>query len=354
MTDTRDRMNPQQRAAVTAGDGPVLVLAGPGSGKTRVITSRIAYLIRQRRVLPSRIMAVTFTNKATDEMRSRLERMLGGDLEGMQIGTFHRISARLLRREAELLGYRPNWKILSSNAQYWVIRRILERNADKDASISPSKARKSISLAKNRMILPEMYKENDESSDTVRQVYQEYQKQLLDENLIDVDDLLLQLAILLRDFRSVRNTFQQEFDYLLIDEFQDTNLVQYEIVKALAPPQNNIFVVGDEDQSIYAFRGANHQNFQLLRRDFPGLTQILLEHNYRSTQTILDAARAVISYNPHRSPKALYSKKGVGERIQVYEASSDLEEAEYAQEQIEISARQHGLVLRGFRDHVSQ
>lgn len=343
MANSRDRMNPQQKAAVTAGDGPVLVLAGPGSGKTRVLTSRIAYLIRLRRVPPSRIMAVTFTNKATDEMRLRLERMLGGNLEGMQIGTFHRISARLLRREAELLGFRPNWKILSTNKQYWVIRRILERIAHKDTSFSPSNVRKAISLAKNRLILPDRYKETDEFSATVRQVYQNYQEELLDENLMDVDDLLLQLAILLREFPSARNMFQQEFDHLLIDEFQDTNLVQYEIVKALAAPQNNIFAVGDEDQSIYAFRGANQGNLKRLRTDFPGLTQFLLEENYRSTQTILDAASAVIRHNPQRTPKALFSKNGAGDRIQVYEASTDLDEAEYAQEQIEILRESMGL-----------
>ncbi len=329
-------MNPQQKAAVTAADGPVLVLAGPGSGKTRVLTSRIAYLIRLRRVPPQRIMAVTFTNKATDEMRSRLERLLGDDLDDMQIGTFHRVSMRLLRREAERLGYRPNWKILSTNKQYWLIRRILERIAHKDSSFSPTNVRKAISLAKNRIILPDMYEETDENSATVGKVYQAYQTELLEENLMDLDDLLLQLAILLLEFPAVRKMFQQEFEYLLVDEFQDTNLVQYEIVKALAPPQNNIYVVGDEDQSVYAFRGANHHNLQRLRSDFPGLAQFLLEQNYRSTQTILDAARAVISHNPHRTPKALFSKNGVGDRIQVYEASSDLDEAEYAQEQIEI------------------
>jgi len=197
-------MNPQQKAAVTAGDGPVLVLAGPGSGKTRVLTSRIAYLVRLRRVPHYRIMAVTFTNKATDEMRSRLERMLGGNLDGMQIGTFHLISARLLRREAELLGFRPDWRILASNRQYWVIRRIVERIAPKDASFSPTRARKAISLAKNRMILPDMFEATDEFSQTVRQAYKIYQAELLTENLMDVDDLLLQLAILLREFPSAR------------------------------------------------------------------------------------------------------------------------------------------------------
>lgn len=327
-------MNPQQRAAVTAGDGPVLVLAGPGSGKTRVLTSRIAYLIRQRHVPPHRIMAVTFTNKATDEMRARLEHMLRGNLDGIQIGTFHRISARLLRREAELLGYRPDWKILATNKQYWIIRRILERIAHKDHSFSPTNVRKAISLAKNRMVVPKTYKVSDEFSQIVRQVYHIYQKELLDENLMDVDDLLLQLAILLSEYPSIRKMFQQEFECLLIDEFQDTNLVQYEIVKALAPPQNNIFVVGDEDQSIYAFRGATYHNLERLRTDFPGLTQFLLERNYRSTQTILDAARALIGYNPNRTQKALFSKKGIGSRIKVYEASSDIDEADFVQEQI--------------------
>ena len=328
-------MNEQQAAAITAGSGPVLVLAGPGSGKTSVLTRRIVWLIREERIPHHRIMAVTFTNKAAGEMGSRVEAFLGGNLDGMQIGTFHRISMGLLRREGELLGYCPNWKILSTHKQYWVIRRILEGIAHKDASISPTNVRKAISLAKNCMVLPEMYEGKDDFREPIRQVYQTYQAELLGENLMDVDDLLLQLAILLREFPSVRSMFQQEFDYLLIDEFQDTNLVQYEIVKALAPPQNNIFVVGDEDQSIYAFRGANHRNLQRLRVDFPRLTQFLLEQNYRSTQTILDAARAVISHNPHRTPKALFSKNGIGNRIQVYEAPSDLGEAEYVQEQIQ-------------------
>ncbi len=327
-------MNRQQARAITAGDGPVLVLAGPGSGKTAVLTRRIAWLIREHRVPHHRIMAVTFTNKAADEMRSRLEQMLDGYLGAMQIGTFHRISARMLRRKAELLGFRPDWKILATTKQYWVIRRILEQIAHKDKSFSPTNVRKAISLAKNNMVLPDTYEVTDNFGETVRQVYQTYQTELLDENLMDVDDLLMQLAILLREFLSVRRMFQQEFECLLIDEFQDTNLVQYEIVKMLAPPQNNIFVVGDEDQSIYAFRGANYRNLERIRTDFPGLTQFLLEQNYRSTQTILDVARAVISHNPHRTPKALFTNNGIGNRIQVYEASSDLDEADYVQEQI--------------------
>ena len=329
-------MNAQQAAAISAGAGPVLVLAGPGSGKTSVLTRRIAWLIQEERIPPHCIMAVTFTNRATKEMRSRVESFLGDDLAGMKLGTFHRISMRLLRREAQRLGYRPGWRILDTNRQFWMTRRILERYAGEDKSFSPSKARKAISLAKNRMVTPDLYEASDEFSETVKRVYRTYQAELLDENLMDVDDLLLQLAVLLREFPAVRHMFQQVFEYILVDEFQDTNLVQYEIVKMLAPPHNNIFVVGDEDQSIYAFRGANYRNLARLRRDFAGLRQYLLEQNYRSTQTILDAARAVISHNRNRTPKALFSDNGVGPHIQVYEASSDLDEADFVREQIEL------------------
>ncbi len=337
-----DGMNDRQKAAITAGDGPTLVLAGPGSGKTAVLTRRIAWLIRERGLPHHRIIAVTFTNKAAGEMRTRVEALLGAPLRGMQLGTFHRISMRLLRREAARIGYRGHWRIIASNRQYWVIRGILERYAAKDPSFSPTKVRKAISLAKNRMLTPAMFEATDEFTQIVAQVYQTYQAELLDENLMDLDDLLLQLAILLREFSAVRDMFQQEFEYVLVDEFQDTNLVQYEIVKMLAPPQKNIFVVGDEDQSIYGFRGANYRNLVRLRRDFAGLRQYLLEQNYRSTQTILDAARAVIAHNPHRTPKALFSDTGVGHRIQVYEASSDLDEADFVRDKIEellVSAR---------------
>ncbi len=330
-----DGMNAQQQAAITADAGPVLVLAGPGSGKTAVLTRRIAWLIRERDVLHHRIMAVTFTNKATDEMRSRVENFLGDNIDDMQIGTFHRVSARLLRRSATQLGYRPGWKIMSTNQQYWIIRRLVEHFADKDASFSHVDVRKAISLSKNRLILPDNYPATDEFSETARRVYQAYQADLLNENLMDVDDLLLQFAILLRDYPAQRLEFQRVFDCLLIDEFQDTNRAQYEIVKLLAPPQNNIFVVGDEDQSIYGFRGADYRNLQSLREDFPNLRQILLEQNYRSTQTILDAARAVINHNAHRTPKALVGVNGRGGRIKVYEASSALEEAEYVQDRIQ-------------------
>ena len=329
-------MNAQQAAAISAADGPSLVLAGPGSGKTAVLTRRIAWLIYENGVPPERIMAVTFTNKATDEMRMRLEWRLGAIHAGIHIGTFHRIAARLLRRGAERLGYRADWKILPDVQRYWMVRRILERVAPKDSAVNPGDVRKAISLAKNNLVLPDKYKAKDDFSRIARQAYQVYQDELLKANRMDVDDLLLQFAVLLRDFRDARALFQAEFDCLLIDEFQDTNLAQYEIVRLLAPPQNNIFVVGDEDQSIYAFRGADYSNPGRLRADFPGLKQFLLEQNYRSTQTILDAARALISHNKRRTPKALYSENGVGDRIQIYEAVSDLDEAEFALEQIQL------------------
>ena len=329
-------MNAQQAAAISAGAGPTLVLAGPGSGKTSVLTRRIAWLIREESIPPHCIMAVTFTNRAADEMRKRVEGLLGAGVEGMKIGTFHRIAMGLLRREALRLGYRSGWRVLDSNRQYWMLRRILEGHAGKDSPISPSTARKAISLAKNNMLMPETYEAGDERGEIVKRAYKIYQAGLLAENLMDVDDLLLQMALLLREFPAVRHMFQQVFEAVLVDEFQDTNLAQYEILKMLAPPRNDIFVVGDEDQSIYAFRGANYRNLLRLRRDFTGLRQILLEQNYRSAQTILDAARALISHNRHRTPKALFSDNGAGSRIQVYEASSDLDEADFAREQIEL------------------
>ena len=203
------------------------------------------------------------------------------------------------------------------------------------------------------MILPDPYEEPDEFSRIVRAVYQKYQEELRDENFMDVDDLLLQLAILLNEYPSVCKVLQQEFDCLLVDEFQDTNQVQYEIVKLLASPQNNIFVVGDEDQSIYGFRGANYRNLERLRSDFPGLSQFLLEQNYRSTQTILDAARALISHNNNRTAESAVRQNGVGSRIQVYEASSQLDEADFVQEQIQFLHGKQAPAVQGFRCHVS-
>ncbi len=322
-------MNPQQKAAVTADDGPVLVLAGPGSGKTRVLTSRIAYLIRLRRVPPQRIMAVTFTNKAADEMKERVEKLLERNQSGLYIGTFHAFCKRILENEAESLGLAPDWTICGSGQQYWMIYRIVNGMGSDRGTFSPSDIQKAISKAKNNMILPENYEAEEDSGEIVRRVYFEYESELLNVNQLDLDDLLLKLHLLLREHTAVLERLQDEFEYVLVDEFQDTNLVQFELLKQLAAPQNNLFAVGDEDQSLYAFRGADYRNLLRLREDFPDLTQILLEQNYRSSQIILDAARAVIDNNPLRTAKDLHTENDFGSRIQVYEATSERDEVEY-------------------------
>lgn len=329
MANSHEGMNTQQRAAVTVGDGPVLVLAGPGSGKTRVITSRIAYLIRQRRVPPHRIMAVTFTNKAAGEMRERVVRLLEGNPSGLHIGTFHAVCKRFLENDAELLGLPPDWTICGSSRQYWMIYHIVKGMGNNRDTFTPSDVQKAISRAKNNIILPADYDANDDFGKIVKHVYSAYERELLDVNQLDLDDLLLRLYLLLQEHTAVRERYQEEIEYVLVDEFQDTNLVQFQLLKQIAAPQNNLFVVGDEDQSLYAFRGADYRNLRRLRKDFPELTQILLEQNYRSSQNILDAARAVIENNPLRTPKDLRTENGFGSRIQVYEATSEKDEVEY-------------------------
>ena len=299
-----------------------------------MLSSRIAFLVRQRRVPPNRIMAVTFTNKAASEMKERVEKLLGGNQPGLRIGTFHAVCKRILENDAALLGLSPDWTICGSSRQYWMIYHIAKRMGSDRGAFTPSDIQKAISWAKNNMIQPEDYETEDDFGRTVKRVYVEYQSELLGVNQLDLDDLLLQLYVLLQEHRAVRQRYQNEFDYVMVDEFQDTNLVQFELLKQLASPQNNLFVVGDEDQSLYAFRGADYRNLSRLRKDFPDLTSILLEQNYRSSQAILDAARAVIDNNPRRTPKALHTKHDFGSRIQVYEATSEKDEVEFVAKHI--------------------
>ena len=341
-------MNPQQAAAITAPEeGPVLVLAGPGSGKTRVLTHRIAYLIEQG-VPHYRIMAVTFTNKAAGEMRERIEKLLGMPLRGLQVGTFHATCARFLRMEAESIDYKRDYVIYDSDDQHSLVKRVMrDLNLDpKQYNPRPILAR--ISSAKNEMILPPDFQAPDYFSAVVKRVYGAYQKELKAANAMDFDDLLLNMVFLLRDNKFVRERYQSRFEYVLVDEFQDTNKPQYELVKYLAAPQNNIFAVGDEDQAIYAFRGADYRHIAHFRKDYPALTEILLEQNYRSTQNILDAARAVIDRNRNRTRKALHTDKGPGERIHVHEAYDERYEAEYVLEQIHQLRLRQGCDYRDF------
>ena len=341
-------MNPQQVAAITAGDGPVLVLAGPGSGKTSVLTRRIAWLIREHQAPHHRIMAVTFTNKAAGEMRGRVEALLGDRMRGLQIGTFHSACARFLRREAELLGYRREYVIYDSDDQQALIKQVVKQLDIDPKRYNPRAILAKISAAKNEMILPAQFQSLDYFGEIVKQVYGAYQGALLDANAMDFDDLLLNMVLLLQENDRLREAYQHRFAQVLVDEFQDTNKVQYELVKLLAAPQDNVFVVGDEDQAIYAFRGADYRNVLRFRDGYREPTVILLEQNYRSTQHILDVARAVIDFNRNRTPKALRTELGRGERAKVFEAYDERYEAEYVLEQIQQLRLGEGFDYRDF------
>jgi DNA helicase-2/ATP-dependent DNA helicase PcrA len=328
-TDLLAGLNPQQHAATTAGEGPVLVLAGPGSGKTGVLTRRVAYLIREMGVKPWHIMAVTFTNKASREMRHRIEGYLGERLRGLQIGTFHATCARILRIEHQYTNYGEDYTIYDSDDQLSAVKQAMgELNMD-TKKFAPRRVLGAISNAKNEMILPADFVGGDYFSEIVSRVYPRYQTILQDSNAMDFDDLLVQMVLALRNHEDLRRKYQERYQFVLVDEFQDTNQVQYELVSLFGAPQNNIFVVGDEDQSIYAFRGADYRNVMRFRQDFPAAQVVLLEQNYRSTQIVLDAARAVIDKNSNRTPKALFTDREGGAKITIYEAYDDEYEARF-------------------------
>ncbi|MES0359524.1 MAG: UvrD-helicase domain-containing protein [Anaerolineales bacterium] len=327
--DYLSNLNPQQQQAVTVGLGPVLVLAGPGSGKTRVLTQRIAYLIGELGVRPYHILAVTFTNKAAREMESRVVELVGNQAEGLTLGTFHATCARILRREAEHLPIQSNYVIFDTDDQLNVVKRaLLDLNLDKKR-YQPQGVLASISNAKNELYLPDDFPVMNYRDEVVKRIYHRYQELLLASNAVDFDDLLLWTARLLEDVPEVREKYARRYEHVLVDEFQDTNLAQYILLKHLASIHNNIFVVGDADQSIYAWRGADYRNVLRFERDYPENQVILLEQNYRSTQAILDVAMAVIDRNPNRTPKKLTTKRGFGEKIDLHETYDDREEALY-------------------------
>ncbi len=352
-------LNPQQIKAVTAMEGPVLVLAGPGSGKTRVLTRRIAHLIDVDGIAPWNILAVTFTNKAASEMRDRVERIFEekfgppppGEpprLGGLTIGTFHSICARILRIETAAAGFQANWVIYDSADQLALVRAIM-REANLDEKRYPPKAIHAyISNLKNELVTPERHQAAAYFEEIAGRVYKRYQDALLANNAMDFDDLLMRTVLLLRNDEQVREKYQQKWRYLLVDEFQDTNAAQFALLQLLTsePTGNrNLFVVGDEDQSIYRFRGADYRNVQRFRRDYPNAKVILLEQNYRSTQTILDVANAVIANNPNRTPKRLHTDNGNGVPAMVYEAYNEVEEAAFIADEIEklVSKREFSL-----------
>lgn len=325
--DLIEGLNPQQQQAVTAELGPVLVMAGPGSGKTRVLTHRIAFLIAHLGVQPYHILAVTFTNKAAREMEARVVDLLEGGSRGLTLGTFHAICARILRREAERLPFGSNFVIFDSDDQINVVKTSLSDLGIDEKRYRPHSVHASISNAKNELLLPDDYPIQTYRDEVVKRVYSRYQELLLASNGVDFDDLLLWTAFLLEESPATREKYARRYEHVLVDEFQDTNLAQYVLLRHIASFHHNIFVVGDTDQSIYRWRGADYRNVLRFEDDFPDAQVILLEQNYRSTQTILDTAMAVIDQHPYRTPKQLFTDRGRGQKIVMKEPYDDREEA---------------------------
>ena len=329
-------LNPAQREAVLHVDGPLLVVAGAGSGKTRVLTHRVAHLIRAHGVKPNEILAITFTNKAAAEMRERLERTLGRTARAIWILTFHAACGRILRREAERLGYRSSFTIYDQADQVRVVKACLEELGKDPKRFTPRGIHSQISNAKNQLISPEEYASRVASfwDQTVAEVYELYQRRLFASNAVDFDDMLMLTVQVLERFPEALGRWQTTFRHVLVDEYQDTNHAQYRLLQLLAAKHRNVFAVGDPDQSIYAFRGADIRNILDFERDFGGAGVIALEQNYRSTNSILEAANAVIDNNRDRKPKRLWSDLGQGDPVEVVEVEDEHAEARFVAAEI--------------------
>src|SRR6476620_5630281 len=329
-------LNPAQREAVLETEGPLLVIAGAGSGKTRVLTNRVGHLITACGVKPNEILAITFTNKAANEMKERLEDLLGGVARSIWILTFHSACGRILRREAPRLGYRTNFTIYDQADQIRLTKACLEELERDPKRFVPRGIHSQISTAKNNLVGPEEYRQRVSSfyDQTVADVYDLYQRRLFASNAVDFDDMLFLTVQLLENFPEAREKWQNAFRYILVDEYQDTNHAQYRFLQLMAEKHKNLFAVGDPDQSIYAFRGADIRNVLEFERDFPGARTIALEQNYRSTQNILDAANGVIQHNRERKEKNLWSELGEGNPVRVVEVEDEHAEARYVAAEI--------------------
>jgi DNA helicase-2/ATP-dependent DNA helicase PcrA len=325
-----DKLNPEQREAVLHRDGPLLILAGAGSGKTRVITYRIAYLIGDGHAEPGQVLAVTFTNKAAQEMRERVEHLIGDECEGIWLSTFHALCARLLRREAPKIGLSRDFVIYDSSDQVAVVRQAQKELAIDDKLVPSRMALSRISQAKNRMEGPDTLRGTwNLREEQIAKIYERYLQALRDANALDFDDLLLKTVELFEASEQTREFYARKFRYVMVDEYQDTNRPQYLLIRRLAEVHRNLAVVGDPDQSIYKWRGADLRNIMDFERDFPEATTVKLEQNYRSTQVILDAASAVISQNRNRKDKRLWTDRHGGTRIVYYRGNDELEEADF-------------------------
>lgn len=331
-----DELNPSQREAVAATEGPLLVVAGAGSGKTRVLTYRIAYLIRELGVSPYSILAITFTNKAANEMKKRVGLLVGAVSRGMWVSTFHSACVRILRRHASMLGYRNAFSIYDDIDARRLVQYCV-RDLDLDPKRFPPKGiRAAISNAKNELIDYESFAQQGSGfyHEKVADVYRLYQQRLLEASAMDFDDLLMVTVELLGAFPPVLDEYQDRFRYVLVDEYQDTNHAQYRLVQLLAAKHRNLCVVGDSDQSIYSFRGADVRNILEFEKDYRDARVVVLDRNYRSTQTILDAANAVIANNRGRTPKHLWTDLGTGEPVTVYQAEDEHDEAAFIAERL--------------------
>ena len=343
MTDILAKLNDEQKQGVLNTEGPVLILAGAGSGKTRVLTHRVAYLIGVCGVAPWNIMAITFTNKAAGEMRERIDRMVEHGAEAVWVATFHSSCVRILRRYADRIGYDNHFVIYDADDQKTLMKNVLKRLQIDPKQYKEKMFLNAISHAKDELITPEAFLQQamgDYNEERKGKVYQEYQAQLRANNAMDFDDLIMKTVELLRQDREVLQYYNEKLKYVMVDEYQDTNTAQFELVRLLAGGSRNLCVVGDDDQSIYRFRGANIHNILNFEKHFPDATVIKLEQNYRSTQRILDAANDVIANNEQRKDKALWTRNGQGDKIRLEQFDSAFEEAEFLANDIRMRKRE--------------
>ena len=325
------QLNPQQQRAVTAYEGPFLVLAGAGSGKTTALTRRIAYLIRHYGVPAQQIIAVTFTNKAAQEMRDRVGTLVGDGHARPWVGTFHSTCVRILREHAPLLGYARHFTILDAADQLALVKRVMKELDIAPTQFPPRGVAESISRAKNNLIVPDAFAQQTDNyrDEHIARIYERYQYTLRTQQSMDFDDLIRLTIVLLQQHPDVLHAYEQRWRFVLVDEYQDTNYAQYQLIRLLTQKNRNIFVVGDDWQSIYKWRGADVHNILRFEKDFPGTTVIALEQNYRSPQNVLDAAYGIIAQAVERTDKHIWSANGAGKRLVVYEAEDELDEASF-------------------------
>ena len=338
-------LNEVQKEAVIKTDGPLLILAGAGSGKTKVLTTKVAYLI-EKGVAPTNILAITFTNKAAKEMKERIYKLVGSDAYNIQISTFHSFGLKIVKENYNLLGYEKNFTILDSDDTLSVIKKIMKQMNIDIKQLNPRYVKNNISSAKNELIEPSEYEKliSVDYEKIIAKIYNQYQKELVKNNSLDFDDLLMLPIKLFREYPRVLKVYQERFKYILIDEYQDTNEAQYLLTKMISALYKNICVVGDNDQSVYSFRGANYKNILNFEQDYKDAKVIMLEQNYRSTKTILNAANSVIKNNEFRKDKNLWSDKEEGKKIKYYRAYDEKHEGDYVISEI------RKLLEQGYRE----